>query len=151
MKNAFTMIELIFVIVVISILAAVAIPRYFILGNSAHEANLISFVRTLNRTTGEDLWARSISKGKNGDISSLASVEDANFLSKYIDIPQEINSSSIDLTKCNDPNNYKQIMSVNVNVTGEDYNITCKNGTSTTAPYFRLIRLKDNKILVSRD
>ena len=42
MKQAFTMLELIFVIVIIGILAGVAIPRYFTLGDSAHEANFIS-------------------------------------------------------------------------------------------------------------
>jgi len=150
MKKAFTMIELIFVIVVIGILAAVAIPRYFALGESSHEANLISFVRTLNRTTGEDLWSRSISTGHNGKISNLSDKEDAKFLSKYIDIPIEINASSIDLTKCGD-GEYKTIMEVNKSVMTEDYNITCKDGTLTTAPYFRLIRVRDNKILVSRD
>ena len=148
MKNAFTMMELIFVIVIIGILAAIAIPRYFVLGESSHEANLISFVRTLNRTTGEDLWSRSINEGKNGSIKNLAPVEDANFLSKYIDIPKEINASSIDLSKCGS-GVYKTIMVSNSKIVGE-YNITCKDGTSTTAPYFRLIRIKDNKVLVTR-
>ncbi len=148
MKNAFTIVELIFIIIIIGILTAIAIPRYFVMGHIAHESNLISFVKTLNRTTGEDLWARSINEGKNGSIKNLAPVEDANFLSKYIDIPKEINASSIDLSKCGS-GVYKTIMVSNSKIVGE-YNITCKDGTSTTAPYFRLIRLKDNKVLVTR-
>jgi prepilin-type N-terminal cleavage/methylation domain-containing protein len=150
MKKAFTMIELIFVIVIIGILAAVAIPRYFSLGDSAHEANLVSFVRTLNRTTGEDLWARSISEGKKGSIKNLEAVEGADFLSKYVTIPVEVNKSSIDLSKCGD-GVYKTVMVADAKVAGEDYNITCKDGTPTSAPYFRLVRVKDGKILVSRD
>ena len=149
MKRAFTMIELIFVIVILGILAAIAIPRYFALGQSSHEANLISFVRTLNRTTGEDLWGRSMSKGLNGSIRNLTATENANFLSKYVTIPPEINISDINLSKCG-VGEYKTIMTANVKVAGEEYNITCKDGTATTAPYFQLIRLKDNKVLVSR-
>lgn len=150
MKKAFTMVELIFVLVIIGILAMVAIPRYFIVGQHAHEAVLISFVRTLNRTTGEDLWAKSISEKKNGSIKNLASTEGADFLKQYIQIPKEIDSTSINLKNCGD-NNYSLIMRANPNVAGGEYNILCKDGTSTTAPYFRLVRVKDNKILVSRD
>ncbi len=150
MKKAFTMIELIFVLIVIGILAAIAIPRYFALGQQSHETVLISFVRTLNRTTGEDLWSRSISSGKNGSITQLSSKEDASFLLKYVEIPPEINISSVNLSKCGN-GVYKTIMTANSKVAGGEYNITCKDGTATTAPYFRLIRLKDNKILVSRN
>ncbi len=150
MKKAFTMIELIFVLIVIGILAAIAIPRYFALGQQSHEAVLISFVRTLNRTTGEDLWSRSITSGKNGSITQLTSKEDASFLLKYVEIPPEINISSVNLSKCGN-GVYKTIMTANPKVAEGEYNITCKDGTATTAPYFRLIRLKDNKILVSRN
>jgi len=150
MKKAFTMIELIFVLVIIGILAMVAIPRYFSIGQNAHEAVLISFVKTLNRTTGEDLWARSISNDDNGSITNLASSEGAAFLNQYITIPKEINASSIDLSKCGQ-GEYKTIMIANPNVAGGEYNITCKDGTAISAPYFRLIRIRDNKILVSRD
>jgi len=149
MKKSFTMIELIFVIVILGILAGIAIPRYFVVGQHAHEAVLISFTRTLNRTTGEDLWSRSISSGKNGSIINLSSNEGSEFLQKYIQIPKEINYSSVNLSNCGN-GVYKTIMTANVKVAGEEYNITCKDGTATTAPYFRLIRIKDNKILVSR-
>ncbi len=150
MKKAFTMIELIFVIVIIGILAAVAIPKYLSMVHNVHESHLIAFVHTLNRTTGNDLWGISISSGHNGKISDLNETEDSKFLSKYIDIPIEINASSIDLTKCGN-GEYKTIMEINKSVMSEDYNITCKDGTATTAPYFRLIRVKDDKVLVSRD
>ena len=150
MKAAFTMIELIFVIVVLGIITAVALPRFLSVGYNAHEANLIAFVRTLNRTTGEDLWGKSISEGKKGSIKNLAPVEDADFLSKYIDIPIEINRSSIDLTKCG-TNEYKTVMVADPRITGGEYNISCKDGTPISAPYFRLKRLRDGKILVSRD
>ncbi len=149
MKKAFTMLELIFVIVIIGILAGVAIPYYFKLSKNTHEAVLISFVRTLNRTTGEDLWSKSMSEGKNGSIVNINSSEDYSFLSKYIEIPPEINASSINLKNCGEEK-YQTIMTANSKIAGQEYNITCKDGTATTAPYFELIRLKDNKVLVSR-
>jgi len=141
-RKAFTIIEIIFVLVVIGILAAVAMPRYFLIGKKAHE-------KTLNRTTGEDLWARSISEGKNGSIKNLADNEDYQFLSQYISIPPEINKSDINLSKCG-VGEYKTVMTANSNVAEGEYNITCKDGTAKSAPYFRLIRVEDRKILVSR-
>ncbi|WP_457563871.1 type II secretion system protein [Caminibacter pacificus] len=50
MRKAFTMIELIFVIVILGILAAVALPKFLGVAQQAHEANLKSFVGTLNRS-----------------------------------------------------------------------------------------------------
>ncbi len=149
MKKAFTMVELIFVIIIIGILAGIAIPRYFLIGKYAHESNLISFVKTLNRTTGEDLWGRSIAHGKKGSIKNLSANEGAEFLSKYIEIPKEINKSDINLSNCG-TGEYKTIMTANPKIAGGEYNVTCKDGTPITAPYFQLIRIKDKKTLVSR-
>ncbi|GAB6073777.1 type II secretion system protein [Nautilia lithotrophica] len=150
MKIAFTMLEVIFVIVILGILAGIAMPRFFAVGQHAHEAVLISFVRTLNRTTGEDMWARSIHEGKNGSIKDLNTTEGAAFLSQYITIPKEINSTSINLKNCG-TNEYKTIMQANSEIAGKEYNITCKDGTAKSAPYFRLIRIDDNETLVTRD
>ena len=143
-RGAFTMMEMIFVIVILGILAAVAVPRYLAMRDASHEAILISFVRTLNRTTGEDLWARSLSEGKKGSIKSYHSI------TKYVDIPKEINTTDIDMANCGN-NTYNPIAYGNVELLGGEYNITCKDGTETTAPYFKLIRLRDNKVLVSRE
>lgn len=145
MKKAFTMIEVIFVIVILGILMGLAIPRYFVLGQHAHESNLKSFVNTLNRTTGEDLWSKSITEGHNGDVSYIHSIKDR------IDIPIEINGSDIDLKNCNSSTEYHLIAESNITITQKKYKIECKDGTSTTTPYFRLIRVEDNKVLASRD
>ena len=133
MKKAFTMIELIFVIVILGILAAVALPKFIGVSKQAHEANVKSFVGTLNRTVGPTLWSQSISEGKGGSIKNLASSEGADFLKKYIDIPKEINSSSIDLTKCE---NNSTVANCDSNVAGFSCVITCTDGNATNAPRF---------------
>jgi len=67
MKKAFTMIELIFVIVIIGILAAVAIPKLAATRDDAKIANIITNVRTLLRdapayytSQGPSIWANTL-------------------------------------------------------------------------------------------
>ena len=138
-KNGFTMIELIFVIVILGILAAVALPKFIGVSQQAHEANLKSFVGTLNRTTGPTLWSKSISEGKNGDIAYL---DIESNLSTYIDLPKEINSSDINLSKCDATDKNTTVMTADKNVAGANYFITCKDGYANQAPVFHLFKGK---------
>jgi len=138
MKKAFTMIELIFVIVILGILAAVALPKFLGVANQAHEANLKGFTGTLNRTVAPTLWSKAISAGHDGNITQLSS-DDLN-LSKYIDIPKEIDNTDINLSNCYDANTYRKVMKANTTVTTDAYTILCKDGTSSQAPAFRLVK-----------
>jgi prepilin-type N-terminal cleavage/methylation domain-containing protein len=67
MKRAgFTMIELIFVIVILGILAAVALPKFAGVSDQANAQKCAAFVGTLNRTVGPSMWSESIAEGIGG-------------------------------------------------------------------------------------
>ncbi|SMC08371.1 type II secretion system protein [Nitratiruptor tergarcus] len=85
-RGGFTMIELIFVIVILGILAAVALPKFIGVGEQARTAKIKAFVGTLNRTVGPTLWSKSIAEGHNGQIRNYYCRD----LAKYTDIPDEV-------------------------------------------------------------
>jgi prepilin-type N-terminal cleavage/methylation domain-containing protein len=144
-KAAFTMLEMIFVMIVIGIISVIIIFKYFTLSQQAHEAVLISFVRMLNRTAGIGLWNKSLNENHHGDISYIHSVREMTY------IPFEINGTDIDLKDCNSTTMYHKIAESNTKITKKMYIIECKNGTPKGVPFFRLIRVEDNKILVKRE
>ena len=138
MKKAFTMIELIFVIVILGILAAVALPKFIGVAEQAREGNLKSFTGTLNRTVGPALWSKAVSNDGSGKIANLPTA-DLN-LSKYTDLPQEVNE--VNLSRCNDSGD-GVVINVDKNKMGGDYDyfITCKDGTPSEAPKFNLYKI----------
>ena len=83
MRRGFTMIELIFVIVIIGILAAVAIPKLAGTATEAKKSLYISFMGTLNRTVGPAMWADNIRNG--GSIKNINDIEV--FKRDYSEVP----------------------------------------------------------------
>ena len=64
MKRAgFTMIELIFVIVILGILSAVALPKFIGVSEQAQAGKCKAAAGTLNRTVGPALWAEAMANG----------------------------------------------------------------------------------------
>lgn len=145
MRNAFTIIELIFVIIVIGILSGVAVTRFFEVGASAHEAKLVAFTGSLNRTAGHEMWAISMASGHKGSVKFIGT----NVNKFFRHIPKEILNQEINLSNCGN-GVYKVVATADTSYTnGREYNITCKDGNPTTPPFFKLIR-DDGKVLVSR-
>ena len=145
-RGGFTMIELIFVIVILGILAAVALPKFVGVSEQAREGKLKAFVGTLNRSVGPTLWSKAISNDGTGKIANLTLSQTEKNLSAFIDIPQEFKGQTIDITSCG-TNTFAEIAKTNADITGgKQYSVYCRDGNSTNAPAFQL-RAPDGTIL----
>jgi len=87
MKRAgFTMIELIFVIVILGILSAVALPKFIGVSQQAHAAKCDSLVGTLNRTVLPAMWSNYV---LNTPTTTVANSFTGALILKQIEIPME--------------------------------------------------------------
>jgi len=96
MKRAgFTMIELIFVIVILGILSAVALPKFIGVSDQARAGKCQAFVGTLNRTTLPAIWSDAVLNRPSGT-TVAAAFTDAN-ITAQIAYPTDCNLSSTNL------------------------------------------------------
>ena len=136
-NTGFTMIELIFVIVILGVLAAVALPKFAGISGQAEEATVIAFAGTLSRTVGPMMWSTSLSENNNGSIKS--DPDSAKFngepLIHYIDnYPNLLDSSSVDFDQCRDGVGVAQPFMKKI---GQgNLNLFCKDGDKSESPRF---------------
>lgn len=149
MKRAgFTMIELIFVIVILGILSAVALPKFIGVSEQAHVGKLKAYVGTLNRTVAPALWSDAIAGDLNGSIKTYQTKLDS-----QITGPSELDANGT-LTSCTlkypvalvgktdaDNTTLKSGTGAFAKATtigASQYYIGCSDGNSTSSPLFFL-------------
>jgi len=132
MRRGFTMIELIFVIVIIGILAAVAIPKLAGTATEAKKSLYISFMGTLNRTVGPAMWAEMVGSNK-GSVTGITATQ----VLTYTELPDGL---TLDLSKCKAPGTTPTNDAGAIAVAGSGLNsaevIYCIDGTPTSSPRF---------------
>ena len=137
-RSGFTMIELIFVIVILGILASVALPKLIGVKSQADEGLVKGFVGTLNRTIAPAKWSASISNGNNGNINTAA----YEINTTDTDFPASFSTTKLTMTNClpaSDTNGTAGsglTAAAAIKTTDGKYDIICRDGNSSVAPRF---------------
>lgn len=144
-RAGFTMIELIFVIVILGILAAVALPKFIGVSEQAHEGKLKAYVGSLNRTVAPALWSQSITNNSKGSIKSMGDTA----VSTQITSPEELDSN-VTVSGCADSNASAPSQVATAKVGTTSYIIGCYDGSEVVAPRFLLYKtsISDTNLIV---
>lgn len=150
------MIELIFVIVILGILAAVALPKFAGVASQAQLGKTKAFVGTLNRTVGPALWSEAVAT-TNGSVLAVTQVE----MGTQIELPSNIGdttgsdleyvTAATPLSACTtwaapaangqytdtEISGWDVIADVTINAI--TYDIVCMDGSMSASPHFALI------------
>lgn len=136
-RSAFTMIELIFVIVILGILAAVALPKFAGIQGQSEVAIINGFTGTLSRTVGPMMWSASISSELNGSITGDSNSDEFNGekLPNYVEnFPQFLDASTVNFDNCIAGSGAADPF---IQKTGTGtLNIFCRDGNLSNAPRF---------------
>ena len=145
MKKAFTMIELIFIIVIIGILSALAIPKLTGIFSQSKISKIVAYAGTLQRTTIPPYWSASIMAGSNGEINTTIPASTVTYEKKILadlEYPAEFPTTPHFDTAHLEPAGYdfnnsvsptKIVATSNV-LNGITYKLVCSNGNKSIAP-----------------
>lgn len=134
-RNAFTLIEVIFVIIVLGVLAATALVKLGSMSERATQVKLEAFAGTLTRSSGAGFWLTSIKDGREG---SIAYADYDAVVDQYITLPSGY-STGPSFENCNSLGN-GVFLTYPFSVT---YEVHCKDGTKSDSPKFRLYNADD--------
>jgi prepilin-type N-terminal cleavage/methylation domain-containing protein len=123
-RTGFTMIELIFVIVILGILSAVAIPKMMNTSAQAKASNCKSFFATMNNSVGPSLWSNMAIDGQAVDVAFTADTIQA-----QIDIPADCGISLAEVAQGAIDGTGKSTTIDNVN-----YDMNATAATTSLAP-----------------
>ena len=135
-RSAFSLIELIFVIIILGIISSVVIVKMGKMADKARFTKLKSFVGTLNRSVGPAIWFDSIRDNRNGSVA-FANYQDS--LGNYVDLIPNYTSGPFLVNCTSDGNGTFLSYSYEKN-----YEIHCTDGSSTTSPNFKLYNTNDS-------
>jgi len=127
-RSAFTLIEFIFILIILGIIAAVALAKFSTISDRTRIVKLQAYAGSLNRTVGAAFWGKSMREGHHGSVTSYSDIID-----QYVEIIPGYDEGP-SLSGCNSDGNgtflsypYTTRLSIH-----------CRDGNDTNSPSFKV-------------